>query len=1081
MDETLRTGDTRRAALWRKSEWYQALTLAERFPLQETAQEIYENRSAQERLASWKSMRTFQEEGLFAKRLAAEGLTEEQLLVLLGETSEQLAARSTPEQVQSWLHELEAAFTTTPSWEQALPHMESFKGQGEQLIVQLLRPLMPLLYKSMERLRTGISQLIAQHAQPILDREEVISSCFEVLIHRLLFILSRTLILELHVARLEEQLQGETEQERFLCYLDLLDKQGKIVSLLLEYPVLARALVESIKNWERMCLELLERLFLDWSELHLQFEGGGEPGSLKRILLGTGDTHRQGRSVSILEWSSGFRLVYKPKSLALDVHFGQLLDWLNSFGEFPELRVPSVVDRGEYGWSEYISVSSCHSEPEVRRFYERQGAYLAVFYILGATDFHSENIIASGEHPVPVDLECLFQAHKRAVTEQPAQTISSFVLDSVLSVGILPERSYLIDQQNGIDMSGLGGQGEQIFPLTVQMWEGVGTDQMHLEERYQTIDESDNRPKLEGREVDLLVYRDQLVGGFTVMYRLLMKQRESLLSTFLPRFANDSTRVLLRATQAYAYVLSGSFHPNLLRDALMRESFLDMLWLGTAKNEQASSTIPLEREELLQGDIPLFTSYADSCTLFSGSGRSIHKFFQQSGLQDVRERVGRLSEEDLARQCWVIDASLATFDRESQERDTIKEVRLPDIAQPVARERLMHLAREIGEELSKSALRLHDQAGWLAIQYANDEVWHLNPTGMDLYNGTPGIILFLAHLAALTGEERYRELAEYALVNLRAEIEQQLHYPELLTIGAFSGLGSPIYLFSHLGVIWQDTSFFREAEKLAGVLAQCLPRDILFDAVAGAAGAILSLLSLYDACGSATALTTAVHCGEHLLQKAVDLPEGKGWKNELGPRPLSGFAHGSAGIAWSLFRLADASNEPRFRQAANEALRYERSLFSIEQQNWLTLRQESEGPRYMKSWCHGAAGIGLSRLGMMRLLEDPEFSQEIQAALQITEKAFGGNHSLCHGGFGNLEVLLVASQTLENPYWSKQVQRIANWLVDDLEQRGWQTGLLFHMQTPAFMVGLSGIGYQLLRLAYPEQVSSVLLVDPPVL
>ena len=40
----------------------------------------------------------------------------------------------------------------------------------------------------------------------------------------------------------------------------------------------------------------------------------------------------------------------------------------------------------------------------MKRFYERQGGYLALLYMLQATDFHHENLIAAGEHPVLLDL-----------------------------------------------------------------------------------------------------------------------------------------------------------------------------------------------------------------------------------------------------------------------------------------------------------------------------------------------------------------------------------------------------------------------------------------------------------------------------------------------------------------------------------------------------------------------------------------------------------------------------------------------------------------------------------------------------
>ena len=45
----------------------------------------------------------------------------------------------------------------------------------------------------------------------------------------------------------------------------------------------------------------------------------------------------------------------------------------------------------------------------LKRFFKRAGAWLALFHCFGGTDFHQENIIAAGEHPVPIDLETVLQ------------------------------------------------------------------------------------------------------------------------------------------------------------------------------------------------------------------------------------------------------------------------------------------------------------------------------------------------------------------------------------------------------------------------------------------------------------------------------------------------------------------------------------------------------------------------------------------------------------------------------------------------------------------------------------------------
>ena len=53
------------------------------------------------------------------------------------------------------------------------------------------------------------------------------------------------------------------------------------------------------------------------------------------------------------------------------------------------------------------NTGSCASEEEIRRYYRRTGHLLCLVYALNGSDFHYENLIADGEHPVPIDLETI--------------------------------------------------------------------------------------------------------------------------------------------------------------------------------------------------------------------------------------------------------------------------------------------------------------------------------------------------------------------------------------------------------------------------------------------------------------------------------------------------------------------------------------------------------------------------------------------------------------------------------------------------------------------------------------------------
>jgi lantibiotic modifying enzyme len=135
----------------------------------------------------------------------------------------------------------------------------------------------------------------------------------------------------------------------------------------------------------------------------------------------------------------------------------------------------------------------------------------------------------------------------------------------------------------------------------------------------------------------------------------------------------------------------------------------------------------------------------------------------------------------------------------------------------------------------------------------------------------------------------------------------------------------------------------------------------------------------------------------------------------------------------------------------------------------------------MVAWCHGAAGIALARLASLNLVSDRAMASEIESALHTTlTYGFGLNHSLCHGDLGNLDVLLTAMQRLpQQREYEGHVQQLATMLLNNIEEQGWVTGIPQGVETPGLMVGIAGIGYALLRLAAPEQIPSLLLLDPP--
>jgi type 2 lantibiotic biosynthesis protein LanM len=306
-------------------------------------------------------------------------------------------------------------------------------------------------------------------------------------------------------------------------------------------------------------------------------------------------------------------------------------------------------------------------------------------------------------------------------------------------------------------------------------------------------------------------------------------------------------------------------------------------------------------------------------------------------------------------------------------------------------------------------------------------------------------------------------------------------------IGGASGLGSWLYALTHIGTWLHLPELLDVATQAASLLTeQHVRTDRSFDVIGGSAGALLGLLALYQQVGEGALLERAILCGQHLLEQRVQTASGARSWSSFQKQPLTGFSHGAAGMAYALLLLAQATGQQSFKEAAEEALRFELHLFAPEVGNWPDLREQpaasadAETPAtFMTSWCHGAPGIGLARLGALAVLDTPQMRTDLLVALQTTlTSGLPSLDNLCCGNGGRMELLVAASQRLGQPQWLQVARQWASVLVQRAAQRGG-----FHVLAqlprrafnPGLFEGYAGMGYELLRVAFPEQVPSVLL------
>jgi len=1036
-------------------------------------------RQAERRASAWRQVMSA-DEGTLEERLRSVGLDRESFLHVLARAESEVS--SPPG--QSWEELLQEVLADRHT-ERPLPPSLSAPASPGQPGLPFSGILHPFLRLGAARLQAGLAELSVRHpSKDPLVTPRIEATLLEALAVRLHELATRVLILELNVARMMERLPGNTPQERFHHFSTvLLQEPHARAALLEEYPVLARLMVTALERWQDSSLEMLGHLAADRELLERTFLSGRELGTLVVLQGGISDLHRRGRGVFLLGFSSGLRLVYKPKSLEVDVHFQQLLQWLNGQGPRHPHRVLTVVDRGSHGWVEFVQATGCDSREALQRFYWRQGSLLALLHLLSAVDFHFENLIAAGESPVLVDLEALFHHRPPADLAEKARARAWMLLDqSIVAVGMLPIFLFGREGRAGLDISGLGGEAGQLIPQRMPMVEDPGSDTMRVVRRQGLMGGSNNRPTLGETPVDPSEFTEELVQGFQETYALLASRREAL-APRLRVFAHVEVRYIARPTQRYAMLLQESHHPDFLRDGLERDRVLDHLWAEATHIPVLRRLVPFEHADLRLGDIPFFFARPGERHLWSSTGECIPDYFTRDSLGEVLRRLERMDERDCALQVSFIRKAMVSLDK-GRAPARAAAASAEEEALPVATpEECLAAAVSLGEDLAAKAIRGTRDACWIGLNLEDLQQWRwsLSPSGMDLYEGLGGLALFFGYLAKRTGRADFEELARAALEPVREDWRKPGRDTST-GAGVFVGHGSAVYILGHLAALWNEPALMDEL--LAGVpaLEALIDTDTRLDLLSGSAGLAVALLGLYQRTKDARLLEAARRCGERLVATALPLSEGAvGWKGEAGPLPLGGFSHGAAGICWALLELAEATGDARYAEFAHRGLAYDRSLFVPERRNWKDLRAPGvTDTRSMVMWCHGAPGIAFGRLLSLRHLDGPEVRAELSTALETTLRSgFGGSHCLCHGDLGAIEVLNLAGKVLGEPRWTQAALQRAAVVVRQGREGGWRCGLPRGSESPGLLMGLAGIGYGLLRLSAPEHVPSILSLEPP--
>lgn len=888
---------------------------------------------------------------------------------------------------------------------------------------------------------------------------------------------SRALVFELAAAQSTGLLIEKTPQEQYNFFVSGLEDPGFCEEILGQYPVLQKQLLIISDNWRNSSVELFSRLVSDWAAIQDGFFSDSPSGQLTDILYGAGDSHKCGRTTSILHFANDAKLVYKPRPLAADISFQGLARWINSRLGKRSIIVPATLNRGKYGWSAFVTYKSVSSTNELTLYYERFGAIMAVAYLTGLSDLHSENVIAHGPWPVLVDLETLFRPVRDAGGIDGGARESGRIVDQSVLATHLVGAHFITEVDGGAwaDLGGVADLAGQTTPFPVPAWEDIGSVEMRLVYERRPLEGAQNIPVLDGARSRPERFMDDVVRGFSEVYRVLEKNKTALQARRGPleAFRGVPVRVVLRATVLYAQLLRDGFHPDFLQDAESKDAYFNTLLEAESPASLPHSVREAERFDMWNNDVPYFWTRPGVTELRTTTNEPLADVvIEVSGLDAAYQRLDALGPADLDRQCWIIRATLSHADVPHRAPPLmLAKSAITDATDNLARD----IVSAVAEKLRAEALANSNtgRTSWLTLTELLGGRLTVSNAGLDLYAGLPGIALFLSYASGVLDDSSLRILAKGTVLEILSRLDAGER--NALPVGGFNGRGGLAYTLQQMAPIFPELALTRHAIEL---IATSGLESSELDVISGLSGLLQASITVLSALRNQAdidskavnrVLQQSIAIGERIVHLYQD-------DNVRRAKLDNGFAHGKAGVAFSLARLWSETNDEQVRLVVQSLLsKITAEMISLEPKHAPLGMDGAHG--HPISWCRGITGMAVAFWGAHALSAEPA---ALTASLwQQLAGARPTDHSLCHGSAGVMMFLNTAVAAGETE--ARQLQeRTAQRVIRSMATGGLVCGTINSISSPGLMEGLAGIGLGALSFLHPTLVPRVLSLEGPI-
>jgi lantibiotic modifying enzyme len=861
-----------------------------------------------------------------------------------------------------------------------------------------------------------------------------------------------------------------------------------------EYPGLEEILQRVSSDCDIYLDEMEARIEKNRADISRVFFHCEDFGQVTGLSCENADLHRHGRCTAIVQTEKG-PFLYRPRDVRFDVFYEKTVR--NFFSEFT--RAPLCISRDGYGFSEFIPAVPIENESGIAHYFYNFGALAALIRALSGSDIHAENILAAGTFPVLVDLETILRPEARLLCRSslPAaeESFAGFYSRSLGLSGILP------------------GFGEKniINPL-------IGTDSR-----------THSTPFIGTKSYPVYGYEEDFLRGLRAGYLRCLEIKEDLLAG-VRALADVPDRVLIRSTAVYFKLLEMRLSPDVLRSgtggAKLKQE-LEKVFISYQRDDLLP-VADCERKSLMENDIPIFHAPGGSRDLFCGGVLICRDFFRKSALENAEAALLSMNEDELR---FETELFREAFLRSGKPK--IQENAQPDVSQNISANSSGSISPDFSGSISPDLLLREAEEALLRLRRhavtspAGDISWlaadpdsSLRPMDCGLMNGFMGVGIFASAMLAAENET-VNAAAEDEIMHpdaknktVHAAAEEILgsvfrQYREMtasfsedgsvipapcLSIGFDRGAAGILLSLMMMGKTDEAVSFARnflprlDYGSPAKTDSNFSPKN---DLIGGAAGLLQVLCRCPELLRIKEGREAAGRCVISLLEnRTLETSYGMLWATAAKDRPLSGMGHGMAGIACAL-NLARAAldrgmlSESSFTRrdltgAIGAAVSFEYAVYSEKLKNWPDFRGTPSPDHSLLGFCSGAPGIGLSMLSLIRNgcdTREVRISLERAVEASLAQPLLYRDH-LCCGNSARIDFLLEVLREKERP----DVREFLNHFLAEMTARKNRTGeyttVLQDYEnafSAEFFYGVSGIGYEMLRVCDPERFPSVLI------